>query len=96
MNKYIKFDDIDKVIREKHANAGSQESGQELFELFMEVSQLPTIEVSEDKEIELGAMLNGSYKLGFEHGKASVEVSSNFCPNCGARMKGADNDSKRD
>lgn len=48
MNKYIKFDDIDNVIRDNHAKASSQEIGEELFELYMEVSQLPTIEVSED------------------------------------------------
>jgi len=39
------------------------------------LADLPTIEVSEDKEVELGKMLNGAFKLGFENGKQSVEVS---------------------
>ena len=51
-------------------------------------------------EPKQGEWITDVYKLGKERhrcsecGKGSVE-DSNYCPNCGCRMKGADNDSRR-
>lgn len=83
MSKYIKLEDAIRKYAEMFADEAYWEHGvgngkpdEEDLDIAREYyADLQAIEVSEDKEIELGVMLNGSYKLGFEHGKQSVEVS---------------------
>lgn len=138
MSKYYKAEDIDNAIREAHAEAESNEIGEAMFHLHCVVSDLPTIEVSEDcisrewvkgiceymlDEEMLGHMLGhiedapsvvptvrknrqveraeGEWIyidepiIGNPYGRyrcSECELEephkTDYCPNCGARMKG--------
>lgn len=57
-----------------------------------EFERLVDIEVIEPKRGEWISLHNGKWKCSECEIEVLIYAKGNFCPNCGARMKGADNE----